>query len=68
MESSIQYDALHDALVALGAAQDDYAAGVARLAESVEERFKTEELLYAELRDDLHELANRLEALTRAAS
>ena len=65
---SLQYDSLHDGIVALGASQERYADAVQRLAESVEERFATEERLYAELRDDLHALANRLEALTRAAS
>ena len=65
---NLQYDALHDGIVALGESQERYADAVQRLAESVEERFATEERLYAELRNDLHTLANRLEALTRAAS
>jgi hypothetical protein len=65
---SLQYDSLHDGIVALGESQEHYAEAVQRLVESVEERFATEERLYAELRDDLHALANRLEALTRAAS
>jgi len=53
------------ALLDLGDAQADHFASVGRFVESVEERFKTEERLIAELRDDLHALANRIEAATR---
>lgn len=65
---SLQYDSLHDALVSLADDQSRYADDVARFVERVNDRFQTEERLIAELRDDLHALANRLEALTRAAS
>lgn len=65
---SLQYDSLHDALVSLADDQSRYADDVSRFVERVNDRFQTEERLIAELRDDLHALANRLEALTRAAS
>ena len=65
---SLQYDALHDGIVRCLEAQDAHNKAVERFVESVEDRFATEERLISELRDDLHALANRLEALTRAAS
>ena len=65
---SLQYDALHDGIVRCLEAQGAHNKAVERFVESVEDRFATEERLISELRDDLHALANRLEALTRAAS
>ena len=62
---SLQYDSLHDALVALQAAQDDYRDTVQRFVTSTAERFAAAERREAELRDDLHAVANRVEALTR---
>ena len=64
---SLQYDSLHEGIVALGESQERYADAVQRMAESVEARFAEEGRIISELRDDLHALANRLEALTRAS-
>lgn len=64
----LAYEALHDALVVLGNAQDDHFAAVQRMAESVARRFQEEERIVSELRDNLHALANRVEALTRAVA
>ena len=61
-------DELLDALVRLDRAQDDHFAAVQRFSAAVDERFEAEGRLIAELRDDLHALANRVESLTRAAS
>ena len=61
-------DELHDALIRLSEAQDENHAAVQRFVMDVHDRFEAEGRLIDELRDDLHALANRLEALTRAAS
>ena len=67
---SLLYDSLHDALLNLADEQSRYADDVTRFVQSCEERFKTEERLIAEIRDELHEaltaLSNRIEAVTRA--
>lgn len=65
---SLQYDSLHDALLALQQAQDEHGRAVERFVTSTAERFAVEEVIIAELRDDLHAVANRLETLTRAVS
>lgn len=65
---SLQYDSLHDGIVRALDAQTKHNEAVERFVQAVDEQFAREERLIAELRDDLHALANRLEALTRAAS
>lgn len=65
---SLYYESLHDGIVRALESQDELNRGITRFMEVVNEQFEQEERIIAELRDDLHTLANRLEALTRAAS
>ena len=65
---SLQYDSLHDGIVRALESQVELNRGIERFMGAVNAQFEQEERLIAELRDDLHTLANRLEALTRAAS
>ena len=62
---SLQFDSLHDGLEALRRDLDSYDESVRRFVTATAEHFAALDRVDAELRDDLHAVAIRVEALTR---
>ena len=60
---SLQYDSLHDGLEALRRDLEDYSETVQRFVTNTAETFAAAERDRAELRDELHAVANRVENL-----
>ena len=63
----LEYDSLHGALEALRHDLDSYRTAVQRYVTLTTEQLAEAERRDAELRDDLHVLANRIEGVTRGA-